>query len=82
MTKAKTICEVEKEMIEPQELFPIETSYPPAPPLDVYIVFAYWGIGKYWKMFSFQSLTRKEAQDFVNSLSGGYGDRRIFHVKG
>ncbi len=65
-----------------KELFPVATVYPPTPSLDVYIVFAYWGVGKYWKMFSAQWPTEKDAQDFVDSLSSGYGERKIFHVKG
>ncbi len=68
-------------MIEIKELFPVTIVYPPTPPLDVYIVFAYWGVGKYWKMFLFQSPIQKEAQDFANNLSSRYGERVMFHVK-
>jgi len=63
------------------ELFPISTLYPLTPPLDVYIVFSYWTIGRWWKMFPNQFLDQEKAQEFIDHLPAGYGERRIFHVK-
>ncbi len=68
-------------MTEIKELFPVSISYPPTPSLDVYIVFACWSLGGWWKMFPNQFLTQEKAQEFIDHLPTGYGERRIFHVK-
>lgn len=68
-----------------QELFPMKVVYPKPPPLDVYIVTAYWAPGGWWKVFT-QNVpplhTDKEAQEFADSLGQGYTVRKIFHLVG
>lgn len=67
--------------MESKTLFPVEVVHPPAPELDVYVVFAYWREG-WWKMFPVQFDSYVKASDFARNLGGGYGKRVVFHLNG
>ena len=62
-----------------EELFPTKVVYAPVPPIDIWVVCAYWSVGGWWKVDQFKD--ELEADEYAKNLGRGYGERRIYHLK-
>lgn len=77
----KRISKREEDKNMTEQLFPTKILYPKAPPIDIYIVVAYWTPGGWWKVFPEQHTFDDTAQKFADSLGSGWGERRMYHLK-